>query len=73
MYGLISDIGQRWFFSHPNRWGAEQQKFLENAAIQAGTVTQEGAKQYLHVEEAEAAASFALPVHETLDLNFQVR
>ena len=59
--------------SHPNRWGAEQQKFLEKAAIQAGLVTREGAKIYLHfVEEAEAAASFALS-DETLYAKLEVR
>jgi hypothetical protein len=63
--------------SHPNRWGTKQQKFLEEAAIQAGLVTREGAKKYLHfVEEAEAAASFALALaltrDITLDLKFEV-
>lgn len=59
--------------SHPNRWGTKQQKFLEEAVIQAGFVTREGAKQYLHfVEEAEAAASFALTRDVTLDLKFEV-
>ena len=60
-------------FSHPNRWGTEQQKFLEKAAIQAGLVTREGARRYLHfVEEVEAVASFALSVDVTLDLQFEV-
>ena len=59
--------------SHPSLWGTEQQKFLEKAAIMAGLVTREGARRYLHfVEEAEAAASFALSVDVTLDLQFEV-
>jgi len=58
-------------FSHPNRWGAEQQKFLKEAAVQAGIVTQEGTLHF--VEEAEAAASFALSKDATLDLKFEVR
>ena len=58
--------------SHPNRWGTEQQRFLEKAAIQAGLVTRDGAKQYLHfVEEAEAAASFAL-FDKTVETPFAV-
>ena len=60
--------------SHSNRWGAEEQKFLKKAAIQAGLVTWERAKLYLHfVEEAKAAASFALATTPDLDLKFGVR
>ena len=59
--------------SHPNHWGAKEQKFLQKAAIEAGLVTREGAKLYLHfVEEAEAAASFALATTPNLDLKFGV-
>ena len=58
-------------FSHPGRWRAKQQKFLEKAAMQAGIVTQEGTLHF--VEEAEAAASFALSIDVTLDLKFEVR
>lgn len=58
--------------SHPNRWGADQQKFLESVAIQAGLVTKDGARRYLHfVEEAEAAACFSL-TDRTLYSSMQV-
>ena len=67
-FGHQADI----VLSHPNRWGKKQQKYLEEAAIQAGLVTREGAEKYLHfVEEAEAAASFAL-LDVNLDVKFEV-
>jgi hypothetical protein len=72
-HDVWTDLGHQAeiVFSHPNRWGAEQQKFLEKAAMQAGIVTQEGALHF--VEEAEAAASFAFSVDVTLGLKFEVR
>ena len=74
-YDVWSDLRHRAeiVISHSNRRGAEEQKFLKKAAIQAGLVTREGAKLYLHfVEEAEAAASFALATTPDLDLKFGV-
>ncbi|KAF8317129.1 hypothetical protein DL93DRAFT_590002 [Clavulina sp. PMI_390] len=48
-------------FSHPNKWNSEQQLILRQAAIAAGLVSPRDVTSRLHfVEEAEAAASFAL-------------
>ena len=50
--------------SHPNKWRAAQQLILRQAAIAAGLVTPRDVTSRLHfVEEAEAAASFALLEH----------
>ncbi|KAF8317146.1 hypothetical protein DL93DRAFT_2134559, partial [Clavulina sp. PMI_390] len=50
--------------SHPNKWRAAQQLVLRQAAIAAGLITPRDATSRLHfVEEAEAAASFALLDH----------
>lgn len=47
--------------SHPNHWNERQQRFLEKAVIRAGILEPVQVGKRLHfVEEAEAAASFAL-------------
>ncbi|KAF8317132.1 hypothetical protein DL93DRAFT_2154417 [Clavulina sp. PMI_390] len=47
--------------SHPNKWRSDQQLILRQAAIAAGLVVPRDVTSRLHfVEEAEAAASFAL-------------
>lgn len=51
--------------THPNGWGEEQQQFLQTAAVNAGLVTKERAQLNLFfIEEAEAATSYALAVHD---------
>ena len=59
--------------SHPNRWGAREQGFLQNAAVRAGLITKNGAAQRLHfVEEAEAAACFAIGMNPVLAAELEV-
>lgn len=46
---------------HPNGWGEVQQRFLRDAAVAAGLVSQDKAKTNIHfVEEAEASISYFL-------------
>ncbi|KAF8317131.1 hypothetical protein DL93DRAFT_590225 [Clavulina sp. PMI_390] len=53
--------------SHPNKWGSDQQVILRQAAIAAGLISPRDVASRLHfVEEAEAAASFALLKHPGL-------
>ena len=59
--------------SHPNKWHHDQQKFLKTAAISAGLISAAGAETRLHfVEEAEAAACFALLANAPLKARLQV-
>lgn len=52
--------------THPNRWGVEQQKFLQRVAIAAGLITQSGLSRLAFVEEGEASASYCLSTNPTL-------
>lgn len=59
--------------THPNKWHHDQQKFLKTAAISAGLISAAGAETRLHfVEEAEAAACFALLANAPLKDRLQV-
>ena len=69
------DLGNRAeiVFSHPNDWGANQQKFLEKAAVQAGLITKKRTLKCLHfVGNAQAITSFALHRSYWLDFLFKV-
>ena len=60
--------------SHPNSWSEREQKFLQKAAIQAGLITKAAAPQRLHfVEEAEAAACYAIGMNPILASKMEVR
>lgn len=48
--------------THPNRWGNQEQQFLEQAVVAAGIMPLDGALSRLKfAEESEAAVSFCLP------------
>lgn len=54
-YGSTAKI----IISHPNLWDEDQLRFLREAAVSAGIITQDRAKDKLHfVEEAEAASRY---------------
>ncbi|KAF8317144.1 hypothetical protein DL93DRAFT_591057 [Clavulina sp. PMI_390] len=54
----------RIVLTHPNHWTSDQQHILREATVTAGLVSPEGIENMLHfVEEAEAAAAFALLEH----------
>lgn len=59
--------------THPNRWGVEQQKFLQRVAIAAGLITQSGLSRLAFVEEGEASASYCLSTNPTLAARLPVR
>lgn len=53
--------------THPNRWGENQQKFLQQAAITAGLVSEKGASERLvFIEEGEASASFCMSTNSAM-------
>jgi hypothetical protein len=53
--------------SHPNRWGESQQKFLQQAVIAAGLVSEKGASERLvFIEEGEASASFCMSTNNAM-------
>ena len=59
--------------SHPNCRGAREQGFLQNAAVQAGLITNNGAAQRLHfVEEIEVLACFAIQQNLFLSAELEV-
>lgn len=59
--------------SHPNRWGENQQKFLQKAAVAAGLVSETGVSERLiFIEEGEASASFCMSTNEAVASRFAV-
>lgn len=60
--------------AHPNRWGREQQRTLERAAVAAGLVTNDHIGRNLSfVEESETSASFCLTTNPKVATRIKAR